>query len=620
MSNFENKIEAANISILKVFKDRQYTVEYYQREYSWEQMHIVQLVDDLCNAFLDNYENSHGLQDAEDYNGYYLGPLVLSKKLNKYSIIDGQQRLTSLTLFLIYLNHKQKELELSINISEMILDEPFGRKLFNIDVLERKNCLDALFNHGKYTPPKGADKSTVNMVDRYQDISSAFSEKIDAKALPLFLEWLKRKVVLVEIVAHSDKNAYTIFETMNDRGQNITPTEMLKGFLISKYRDDKKRERVNEFWKKAILELKGEDEPFVKAWLRAKYAESIRPREAGALNEDFEKIGTRFHNWVRDNKERIGLVNEAEFDKFINVEFKYYAEAYGRIKIAEKNFTPELDYVHYIRQWGIIDSLRHPLMFAPLKTSDSVDIANKKMNIVAKYIDIFCVRRSINFHTLSSGSIRTAMYNLVKEIRDKDLNDLVGILSGKLDKMDEGEPWDGFDGFYLHGKNKPFVKYLLSRLSGYVDCLAGKDTNFTTYYCPTQGKPFEIEHLWENNSNNHKDEREQPFKESIDFDKCRNSIGALVLLPNGPNQSHGADPYVDKLKHYIKENTLVKSLNESAYIKDPNFQRLISSHGLKFRPHPEMKIADIDLRRGLYRQIAEKIWCLDDLKIEGESS
>jgi uncharacterized protein with ParB-like and HNH nuclease domain len=614
MSRLESKIEANDRSILEVLDNKKYTVDYYQREYSWEQTHIDQLVTDLCNAFLDNYDPSHQRQDVADYNSYYLGPFVLSEKSGKRSIIDGQQRLTSLTLFLIYLNNKQKELGLSEAISSMIFSEQFGQKSFNINVPERTACLDALFNQGEYMPSEEADASTINMVARYQNISDAFPEEINVVVLPLFLDWLRWLVVLVEIVAYSDENAYTIFETMNDRGLNLTPTEMLKGFLLSKYSDDNKRKIANEFWKKTIIELtalsdKKEDQRFIQAWLRAKYAESIRQSKADSLNEDFEKIGTRFHNWVRDNLGRIGLAKggEFEFHAFINIEFKYYANAYKRIRLAEDNMTPELDSIHYISQWGIATSLSYPLMLAPLKTTDSINIANKKMNLVAKYIDIYCVRRSINFRTFSASSIRYTMYNLVKEIRNKDLNELICIFSKKLTEMDE--QWDGFESFRLHGQNGRFVKYLLSRLSGYVDGLAGENTHFATYYHATHGKPFEIEHLWANNFNNHRDEFEQLNK----FNDCRNSIGALVLLPRGTNQSYGDKPYADKLSHYIKENTLVKSLNSLAYENNPNFNKLISHHNLSFQSHPEMKVSDIHLRRELYRQIAEQIWHLEEI-------
>ena len=47
--------------------------------------------------------------------------------------------------------------------------------------------------------------------------------------------------MLVEMIAYTDENAYTIFETMNDRGLNLSPTEMLKGFILSRFNDRSKR-------------------------------------------------------------------------------------------------------------------------------------------------------------------------------------------------------------------------------------------------------------------------------------------------------------------------------------------------------------------------------------------
>ena len=81
-----------------------------------------------------------------------------------------------------------------------------------------------------------------------------FLERIEYPE-PYFLDWLKYRVVLVEIIAYSDENAYTIFETMNDRGLNLTPTEMLKGFVLSKFEDRKKRQKANEYWQKAMQKL-----------------------------------------------------------------------------------------------------------------------------------------------------------------------------------------------------------------------------------------------------------------------------------------------------------------------------------------------------------------------------
>lgn len=417
-------------------------------------------------------------------------------------------------------------------------------------------------------------------------------------------------MVLVEILAYSDDNAYTIFETMNDRGLNLTPTEMLKGYLLSRFKDNALRKSTNDFWKKAIIRLQGidkeEDQKFIQAFLRAKYAVTIRQGKAGSKNEDFEKIGTRFHNWFRDNLNlmNLGKNSEEDFNQFINQHFKYYLDAYLRIDEAKDSLTPGLESVHYIQQWGIAASLRDPLLLAPLLPTDSVELANEKINTVAKYIDIFCVRRSVNFRTFGATSIRYTMYSLVKELRDQPLDELKAILQNKLDTMDEG--WDEMYRFRLHGQNKRFVKYLLSRISGYVDQLAGQNSSFSNYYHKVEAKPYEIEHIW----SKHYAEMQGEFEQQHEFDEYRNRLGGLVLLPRGTNQSYSDKPYEIKKQHYIKENLLVKSLCPLTYENNPNFKKLITEHGLPFKPHETFKKADLEERQALYQAICEKIWVL----------
>jgi hypothetical protein len=193
------------------------------------------------------------------------------------------------------------------------------------------------------------------------------------------------------------------------------------------------------------------------------------------------------------------------------------------------------------------------------------------------------------------------MYTLAKELRDKPLDELRTILRDKLEAMDE--KWAAFDRFRLHGQNKAFVKYLLSRLSGYVDEMAGESTNFVNYFHKSAGKPFEIEHIWSQHFVEHSDE----FEQQHEFEEYRNRIGALVLLPRGTNQSYGDKPYGTKKTHYIKENLLVKSLCPLTYENNPNFQRLMKDHGMGFRAHDDFNKADVETRQALYQSICEQI-------------
>src|SRR5581483_943541 len=170
MSKLTNKIEAHDRKVSEVLDNKKYTVDYFQREYNWQKRHIEQLITDLTSAFLNEYEAGDPRCEGENYNNYYLGPFVVSEKDGQRSIIDGQQRLTSLTLLLIYLNNLQKKLGVTENVEPMIFSEHRGMKSFNLQVEERRQCLESLFQTGAYTVKKSDDPSTINMAERYNDI------------------------------------------------------------------------------------------------------------------------------------------------------------------------------------------------------------------------------------------------------------------------------------------------------------------------------------------------------------------------------------------------------------------------------------------------------------------
>lgn len=613
MSKDDHKIDAEDRTVFDVLNERKYTVDYFQREYSWEKKHIEQLVTDLTSTFLDIYAEGDSRGAVEHYSNYYLGPFVVSSKNGVKSIIDGQQRLTSLTLFLIYLNNLQKKLSGKESIESLVFSEKYGQKSFNIQVEERKQCLEKLFLEGGYDPHSDDDESTINMARRYSDISEAFPDELQGKAFPYFLDWLKYNVILVEITAYSDDNAYTIFESMNDRGLNLTSTEMLKGFILSRFREATDREKANRFWKEAIQSLHGyskeEDQKFFQAWLRSQYADTIRQGKAGSLNEDFEKIGTRFHSWFRDNLGKIGVSADSpdEFRKLLHEEMKFYLRAYVDILDAQTEEKAGLEHVFYHCNWGIADSLGFPLMLAPLmlaplKSSDNDEVKRQKINEVARFMETFAVRRSINFRNFGASSIRYTMYSLVKELRGKDLDSLRAVLRNKLAEMPE--TWDGVSKFRLHGMNRQFVKFLLARITGFIERQSGAAVNFSTYFVSAGAKPFEIEHIWADKFDEHRDE----FEQKDEFDTYRNRIGDLVLLPQGTNQSYGAMPYTEKVRHYLRENLLVKSLHSETYENNPNFSNMALRLGISFRHHETFGKEDIDERQKLIKRICEVIW------------
>jgi hypothetical protein len=291
-----------------------------------------------------------------------------------------------------------------------------------------------------------------------------------------------------------------------------------------------------------------------------------------------------------------------EFRALVHEEFEYYLRAYLDILDAQKEEKPGWEHVFYHCNWGIADSLSFPLMLAPLNSTDSPDVTRQKINEVARFMETFAVRRSINFRKFGASSIRYTMYSLVKELRGKDIAALRTLLDGKLNEMEE--TWDGLSEFRLHGMNRYFVKYLLSRITGFIEQQSGASTSFSTYFASPGTKPYEVEHIWADKFNEHRDE----FEQQHEFESYRNRIGDLVLLPQGTNQSYGAMSYAQKVDHYLKENLLVKSLHPKAYENNPNFAGMARRLGLKFRAYESFTKADIAERQALIQSLCEVIW------------
>ena len=130
-----------------------------------------------------------------------------------------------------------------------------------------------------------------------------------------------------------------------------------------------------------------------------------------------EKIGTRFHTWVRDNSDKLWLDVDLSqgLRQFLDGDFRFFLNAYFKILEAQNTLTSGLEHIYYIHRWGIASSLSFPLLMAPLTKDDDEETVTVKLNLVARYIETFAVRRSVNYRRFAASSIRYTMYTLVKE-------------------------------------------------------------------------------------------------------------------------------------------------------------------------------------------------------------
>ena len=601
---------------IKELLGKKYKLDYYQREYNWQTQHVTELLEDLTSKFLESYTGDAESINVFDYGHYFLGSIIISNLDNQQFIIDGQQRLTTLTLLLVKLYHLLEDEDQKSQVATLIFSRSVVEGMsFNMDISERRQVMETLYNTGKASEANTESESINNIVNRYNDIENHF--ELPKPALPYFADWLMEQVYLVEITANDDREAYTIFETMNDRGLSLTSADMLRGYLLSNIRDPQRRTAASEDWRKQVQTLKNigreEESDAIKAWLRSQCAKSMR---------DFERIGSEFHRWVRDQEKTLSLTSDSDFVNFIKQDFLFYSSWYCRLRKAAKSFTPGFNCIYYNEQHDF--TLQYPVLLAPLCIKDTpVEIA-RKIQIVAVYLDIFIHRRIWNFLSVTQRSMVNPMFTLMRDIRGKSIDELVEMLHTKLNNdpldssnnvqlqlylsedflTDHGTSVFGAEGFRLHGGNRQKIRLILARLIDYLETETYQGKSRYDEYIQTGNDGYEVEHIWADHSDHHRGE----FPQQIDFQEYRNRIGGLLLLPTESNRRYSDLPYIEKHKYYANENLLAQSLHEKVYERNSEFQEFVERSKIPFQPHPEFKKADLDKRQKLYQLLAEQIW------------
>ncbi|RDV37362.1 DUF4268 domain-containing protein [Bradymonadaceae bacterium TMQ3] len=608
------RIEGRARTVRELLDGARYTIDFYQREYAWQERQVRELIDDLSGKFLDFYQPEHARRAVADYGHYFLGSIVISHKRGQRFIVDGQQRLTTLSLLLIFLNHQQRGIEGAVDVTKLIYSERFGTKDFNLEVPEREGVMQTLLEGGSPNL-HDASESVVTIARRYENIGDHFPEEISGEVLPYFVDWLLENVHLVEIEAYKDEDAYTIFETMNDRGLSLSLAEMLKGYVLANITDEEDQRAVNTTWKAHMQAFKefGDDEDidFFKNWLRARYAETIRPGKKGAENKDYERIGSEFHRWVRDQRERMGLKGSDSFVRFVQRDLNFYGKYALAIRKASTTVTEGWESIYFNEDRGF--TLQHQALLAALHPGDSDQVVRQKVRLVADFLDIWLARRVWNFRTIAYSSVKYTLFMLTRELRHRNVQELSAFLREQLDA--QPETFVTQPRLRLHNQNYRQIRHILARLTHWVDAQCGLTSHFEDLVSQGRARPFEIEHIWADDYDRFADD----FAHPSEFEVERNRLGGLLLLQRGLNQSLGDATFEAKRDAYVTqgESMLARSLHPAAYAKSPGFRALRERTGLAFKAYESFGPEAQAERQELYIRIAEWVWNPSRLEVDG---
>lgn len=325
----------------------------------------------------------------------------------------------------------------------------------------------------------------------------------------------------------------------------------------------------------------------------------------GINNQDFERIGIGFHKWVRENHEAIGLQKSDTYRRFVDVEFDVYSRHYLAARRASSVSTTGLESIYFNAQANF--TLQYPLLLAAVHPDDDGPTARQKMGLVASYIEVFIARRVVNYRTLGYSAIVYTMFNLMKELRGRDVEGLRGFLRERLDAQEES--LDAVVEFGMHQQNQWFVLLLVARLTDFVETESRLPSSLPQYLDRSRKAHYDLEHIWPDVYSRYED----LFPSSSDFGRYRNRVGGLLLLPEAVNRSIGASEFPARRAAYAKQNMLAASLDPSAYVNNPGFSQFIVRSGLPFRAYERFGKAELDERQELYRALCKLVWSPDRL-------
>ena len=233
-------IQAKELPLYKVFSnDFVFKIPLYQRPYAWTTEEAEALFEDLLTAL------EEPKQEIDNISPYFLGSIVLIKSEHKpdAQVVDGQQRLTTLTILLSVLR-ELSSLEKAHQLTKYIYQEADGFEVKQNQYRVTLRDTDADFFQDYIQKPQGISQLRDINILKYSEScknirDNAFLfrerlEKLDSDKLLKFTQFVVTRCCLVIITTTDFDSAYRIFSVMNNRGLDLSLADILKAEILGK--------------------------------------------------------------------------------------------------------------------------------------------------------------------------------------------------------------------------------------------------------------------------------------------------------------------------------------------------------------------------------------------------
>ena len=519
----------------QIFKtDFKYKVPPHQRNFSWTLDEVEQLWEDLYEAI------------QEDRSEYFMGTIVVQEDRESKirTIIDGQQRLATLTMifsairavyhakdddrdaeiYMEYLGMKDRrtrDVESRLTLNELN-DRHFKRLV--IDNIENDDLKAA-------TKDKAQGQSNLLLSRAAQFIRSAIQNMVrDEKNFENYLieleEFIANRVVLICVVVGDEADAYLIFETLNDRGLELSISDLLKNYVFG--RAGNSLMEVRRQWDEIALLLGDRNiTQFLRHYWLSKYG-VVRERDLyKAMKQKFvsKNAVLRIITELRDAADKYAAIFSADHSLW---------EGYSTNCMKDLN-TLQLFNISQFR----------PLILASLDVM-TLDQVQKVVHIIV----IVSIRYSI-IGSLGTGNIEKAYSDASISVRNKEADTPAKVFS-LLNKIcpDDTRFKEDFSQKSIGKSN--LARYILS-------CIVNeKESNKVRELIRDETK-ITLEHIMPKTRNQnwlYAAESEEEYNEHV------NRLGNLTLMEKSINRAAGSISFLEKKEqaYSLSEITLNKEL------------------------------------------------------------
>lgn len=275
------ELNAETRSVNEIFSpSKKYIVPRFQREYSWTQEEIDEFWDDITQQI----SQSSGKVVNDEY---FIGCIVLVGEDAKpdYLIVDGQQRLTTLTLLLrcivsrlSVLGAKAASEALYKNVIEGTDND--GKRYFKLDNESPKPYFQ---NELQALTPEKINTATTEEEKNLKDAYDKFTKRVqnyrlgtlgDLESVKALREQVLNHLKFILVTAKSEDDAYTIFETLNARGLSLTSVDLIKNWIFKNYSTTHPNDNAKTIWAALRKDVSrfSDMETFFRHYWNSKYA------------------------------------------------------------------------------------------------------------------------------------------------------------------------------------------------------------------------------------------------------------------------------------------------------------------------------------------------------------